>query len=89
MEKIYKKLRENNIRAIFEEKSESMNYKIRDYLQNKKVPYVLVAGDKEIESNTVAIRKRGTGQIGEMPINEFIEKLKDEINSKGQKEINK
>ena len=66
-----------------------MNYKIRDYLQNKKVPYVLVAGDKEIESNTVAIRKRGTGQIGEMPINEFIEKLKDEINSKGQKEINK
>ncbi len=89
MEKIYKKLRENNIRVIFEEKSESMNYKIRDYLQNKKVPYVLVAGDKEIESNTVAIRKRGTGQIGEMPINEFIEKLKDEINSKGQKEINK
>ena len=87
MEKIYKKLRENNIRVIFEEKSESMNYKIRDYLQNKKVPYVLVAGDKEIESNTVAIRKRGTGQIGEMPINEFIEKLKDEINSKGQKEI--
>ena len=64
-----------------------MNYKIRDYLQNKKVPYVLVAGDKEIESNTVAIRKRGTGQIGEMPISEFIENLKDEINSKGQKEI--
>lgn len=87
MEKIYKKLRENNIRVIFEEKSESMNYKIRDYLQNKKVPYVLVAGDKEIESNTVAIRKRGTGQIGEMPISEFIENLKDEINSKGQKEI--
>lgn len=87
MENIYKKLKENNIRTIFEEKSESMNYKIRDYLQNKKVPYVLVAGDKEIESNKIAIRKRGVGQIGEMTIDEFIEKLKEEINSKGQKEI--
>lgn len=87
MEAIYKKLRENNIRVIFEEKSESMNYKIRDYLQNKKVPYVLVAGDKEIESNKVAIRKRGVGQIGEMTIDEFIEKLLKEIQTKGKEEI--
>lgn len=87
MDKIYKKLKENGIRVIFEEKSESMNYKIRDYFQNRKVPYVLVAGDKEIESNKVAIRKRGVGQIGEMTIDEFIEKLKEEIDSKGQKEI--
>ena len=87
METIYKKLRENNIRVIFEEKSESMNYKIRDYLQNKKVPYVLVAGDKEIESNKVAIRKRGVGQIGEMTIDEFIEKLLKEIQTKGKEEI--
>ncbi len=87
MEKIHKKLRENNIRVIFEEKSESMNYKIRDYLQNRKVPYVLVAGDKEIESGKVAIRKRGVGQIGEMTVDEFIEKLKEEISSKGKNEI--
>ncbi len=87
MEAVYKKLRENGIRVIFEEKSESMNYKIRDYLQNKKVPYVLVAGDKEIESNTVAIRKRGVGQIGEMTIDDFIEKLLKEIKTKGKEEI--
>ena len=87
MEEIYKKLRENGIRVVFEEKSESMNYKIRDYLQNRKVPYVLVAGDKEIESKKVAIRKRGVGQIGEMTIDDFIDKLLKEINSKGKEEI--
>lgn len=87
MEAIYKKLRENNIRVIFEEKSESMNYKIRDYLQNKKVPYVLVAGDKEIADNTVAVRKRGVGQVGVMSVDEFISKLLKEIQSKGQIEI--
>ena len=64
-----------------------MNYKIRDYLQNQKVPYVLVAGDREVESGKIAIRKRGVGQIGEMTIDEFIEKLEKEINSKGSFEI--
>ena len=87
MDEVYKKLRKNGIRVIFEEKSESMNYKIRDYLQNQKVPYVLIAGDKEIEQGKVAIRKRGVGQIGEMTIDEFIEKLTKEINSKGGEEI--
>ena len=87
MDEVYKKLRQNGIRVIFEEKSESMNYKIRDYLQNQKVPYVLIAGDKEIADGKVAIRKRGVGQIGEMTIDEFIEKLLDEIKTKGINEI--
>ncbi len=87
LEGVFKKLKENNIRVIFEDKSESMNYKIRDYLQNKKVPYVLVAGDKEVESNTVAIRKRGVGQVGVMSLDDFISKLKEEISSKGEVEI--
>ena len=87
MDKVYKKLRARGIRVIFEEKSESMNYKIRDYLQNQKVPYVLIAGDKEIAEGKVAIRKRGVGQIGEMTIDDFIEKLSKEIESKGMEEI--
>ena len=88
MDEVYKKLRAKGIRVIFEEKSEAMNYKIRDYLQNQKVPYVLIAGDKEISEGKVAIRKRGVGQIGEMTIDEFIEKLEAEIKTKGIEEIN-
>ncbi len=87
MESIYKKLKDKGIRVIFEDKSESMNYKIRDYLQNQKVPYVLIAGDKELEQNTVAIRKRGVGQVGVCSIDEFIQKLEQEIDSKGSFEI--
>lgn len=89
MEEVYKKLREHKIRVIFEEKSESMQYKIRHYLQNQKVPYVLVAGDKEIAEGKVAIRKRAVGQIGEMTVDEFVEKLVKEIKSKGKEEIGK
>ena len=50
--------------------------------------YVLIAGDKEIENGKVAIRKRGVGQIGEMTIDEFVEKLVKEIETKGIEEIN-
>ncbi len=87
MDEVYKKLKNAGIRTIFEDKQDSMNYKIRDYLKNKKVPYVLVAGDREKAQGTVAIRKRGVGQIGEMKVEEFIEQLKKEVETKGKFEI--
>lgn len=64
-----------------------MNYKIRDCLQNKKIPYVIVVGDKEIETGALAIRKRGVGQIGEMVKEDFIEKLITENKTRGFEEI--
>ena len=87
LKELQSKLKDREIRVIFEEKSESMNSKIRDYLQNQKVPYVLIAGDKEVQENTVSIRKRGVGQIGTMPVDEFIIKLENEIKTKGKNEI--
>ena len=80
---IYNKLRDLCIRARLDDRSESMNYKIREALQDKKVPYVLVAGDKEIEENKVAVRKRGVGQVGTMPVDEFIAMIQKEIQTKG------
>ena len=56
-----------------------MNYKIRESLQDKKIPYVCVIGDKEIESNSVAIRKRGVGQVGTKTVDEFIADIEKEI----------
>ena len=48
-----------------------------------------MAGDKEIAEGKVAIRKRAVGQIGEMTVDEFVEKLVKEIKSKGKEEIGK
>ncbi len=88
-EKVYSQMRQKGIRVLFDDRAESMNYKIRDCLQNKKIPYVLVVGDREIETNSVAIRKRGIGQIGTMNIEEFVEKLLLENSTRGGVEINK
>ena len=78
-EEVYKKLRAEGIRVSLDDRSESMNYKIREALQNKKVPYVAVIGDKEIESNSVAIRKRGKGPVGTLKVDEFVSALLAEI----------
>ncbi len=86
-EKIYNQLRNKGIRVLFDDRAESMNYKIRDCLQNKKIPYVLVLGDREIEQGLVAIRARGRGQIGTMKLDDFVSKLEEEILSKGKKVV--
>jgi len=86
-EELYKKLRACGIRAQLDDRSESMNYKIREALQQHKVPYVCVVGDKEMESNSVAVRKRGVGQIGVFEVDDFVQKILDEINSRGEKEL--
>ena len=81
-EKVYKKMRDAGIRVNLDDRSESMNYKIRESLQDKKIPYVVVIGDKEIEADSLSIRVRGIGQIGTLKTDEFIEKIKAEINSR-------
>jgi len=86
-QEVYNKLRALGIRAKLDDRSESMNYKIRE-AQSKKIPYMLVAGDKEIEANSVAVRgSSGRGQIGVMSVDEFIAKIQKEIQSKGQETV--
>ena len=88
-EEVYNKMRAKGIRVQLDDRSESMNYKIREALQQHKVPYVCVVGDKEKESNSLAVRKRGVGQVGTFEVDEFINKLIDEIQTKGVNEIGK
>lgn len=88
-EKIYEKLNAAGIRVKLDDRSESMNYKIREALQDKKIPYVAVIGDKEIEANSLAIRARGVGQIGVFETDEFVSELLEEIKSKGKNTVNK
>ncbi len=84
---VYKKLKDENIRVELDDRSESMNYKIRE-AQNRKIPYMLVIGDKEIEANSVAVRKRGKGQAGVVNIDKFVSGLKKEIDTRGKQEDN-
>ncbi len=88
-EKVYRKMRDKGIRVNLDDRSESMNYKIRESLQDKKIPYVVVIGDKEIEANSVAVRARGIGQVGTMSVDEFISKIEDEIHSRSSESFAK
>lgn len=88
-ETVYKKMRDAGIRAALDDRSESMNYKIRESLQDKKIPYVCVIGDKEVESGTVAVRARGIGQVGTFKVDEFIEILEKEIKARSNESFAK
>ncbi len=81
---VYNKLRNAGIRVKLDDRSESMGYKIREALQDNKIPYVLVMGDKEIEAGKVAVRIRGIGEAGTLSVDEFINIVKEKINSKTQ-----
>ena len=76
-EKVYKKCLRRNLRTELNEKSEKINYRIRE-AEVKKIPYILVVGKREIENKTVSVRKRGKGDMGEMNLKEFFKLTKKE-----------
>ena len=75
------KLVEKGIRVEVDDRNEKTGYKIRE-AQLQKIPYMLVVGEKEASSNTVAVRSREDGDIGTESIDEFIAKLEKEIEEK-------
>ena len=79
---VKKKLEEAGIvRVEVDDRSEKIGYKIRE-AQLEKVPYMLVIGDKDIENGTVSVRDRKEGDIGEMSVGEFIERICHEVETK-------
>ena len=79
--KIKEELQKNEIRVEVDDRNEKTGYKIRE-AQLQKIPYMLIVGEKEVESNTVAIRSREEGDIGTKDIKDFIEMIKKEIKEK-------
>ena len=69
------------IRAHLDDRNEKIGYKIREG-QVKKVPYMLVVGEKEATNGTVSVRSRSEGEMGAMAVDEFIAKLQKEIKEK-------
>ena len=66
------------IRVSIDDREEKLNYKIRE-TQVKKIPYTLVLGDQEKANNSVTYRHHGSNQSFNMPIDDFVNMLKDEI----------
>ncbi len=77
-EKLLKQLEELDLRVELDDREEKIGYKIRE-AQLQKVPYMLIIGDKEVEANAVGVRSRKEGDIGQMSVEEFVQKIKEEI----------
>ena len=75
---IAKELQKQGLRVQIDLRNEKITYKIREH-SLQKVPYILVAGDKEKASGTVAVRARGNLDLGVMPLDDFIRKIVDAI----------
>jgi threonyl-tRNA synthetase len=79
--KVARELRLEGLRVHVDVRSDRMNAKIRD-AQNEKTPYMLIIGDKEMESNAVSLRKRSGEDLGAIPVADFIALARSEVDSK-------
>lgn len=80
-EKIAEKLQSRDIRVEVDKRNEKTGYKIRE-AQLEKIPYMIIVGDREMETETLSVRSRDKGDEGSISIEKFIERLFDEIGKK-------
>ena len=83
-EKVSNQLKNSEIRALIDNRNETIGKKIRDAQLNK-FPYMLIVGEKEAAENTVAVRNRVEGDTGSITIETFIEKIQAEIEASSSK----
>lgn len=79
--KVEQALQHQGIRTEFKGEAESLGKKIRE-AEMQKIPYLIIIGDKEITADAVGVRARGKGDLGQMPIDAFLEKIIEELDSK-------
>ena len=76
---VYKTLMDNKVRCELDNRNEKIGYKIREARQVDRVPYMLIIGAKEVETQTVSVRDMATDQTVSMTLDEFVAKLNKEI----------
>ena len=81
-EKIRQLLKDNGFRVEVDSRDEKLSYKMRESVISK-VPYTLIFGDKERDNNEISYRLRGSNETFTLGIDDFINKLKEEIKNKG------
>jgi len=69
------------LRVVVNNENETVGKRIRE-AELQKIPYILVIGDKEMKTKSIRVRQRGMGDIGEMKLTKFLEKIKIEIEKK-------
>jgi threonyl-tRNA synthetase len=80
--KVQQSLFEQGFKVELDLRNEKIGFKIREHTLQR-VPYMLVIGDRELETNTVAVRTRGGEDLGSMPVDELVARLTEEIASRG------
>ena len=82
-EKFNDLLNNSDIRTVLDDRNEKIGRKIRDN-ELKKIPYLLIVGENEMNNNTVSVRRQGQGDMGTMSVEDFISKINEEVNSQLQ-----
>ena len=75
------RLKKEGLRVELDNRNESVNRKVRD-AEIQKIPYIIVIGKKEVESDTLAVRERDSNKVSQMKVEEFIEKVRNESKAK-------
>ncbi len=79
-EKVLKSLEKNEIRALIDNRNETVGKKIREAEMNK-TPFMLIVGESEEENNTIAVRRHGGDDLGAISVQDFVDLVTKEINS--------
>lgn len=80
-EKVYEELKGQGIRVEINRNNETLGKKIRE-AEMQKIPYLLIIGNKEVNAKSIAVRKRGEGDMGQMKLEKFLKKISEEITKK-------
>ena len=75
---VFENLKGQDIRGILDDRDEKIGRKIRD-AETKKIPFMLIVGEREVAENKVAIRRHGQGDQGSVPLDEFVQTFKKEF----------
>lgn len=78
---VKEELEDKGIRVTVDARSEKVGYKIRE-ARNQRIPYMLIVGEKEVEGGLVSVNKRDEGDIGQIKLEEFIDRIVEENHSK-------
>jgi threonyl-tRNA synthetase len=83
-EALFRRFMDEGMRVEVDSRREKMGYKVRD-AETHKVPLILIVGDREVEQKMVSVRIHGLGDLGQMDVNEFLEKTWELIKNKSLK----